>query len=300
MDISYPTRIVTGTYNGILKETVEYYNKLITYLLHIINKEQTEIIIKDVDEHENERQMRLEVLIHATKNNEHPKYEDFDKEFPKFPSYIRRAAEKKAIGIYKSWYSNHLNWELTGKKGAEPRLQYKHDAALTFYNKNAYREDSKKGDNYVQLKLWDGKNWVWTDIPVRRQDVKYINGLGKQYRMSNAPTLTKRGHAWELRFAFKVKLDLADEDEQLETGSHRICAIDLGVNTDATCCIMEPDGTVVARRFINLGAEKDRILNAHKRIRESIVLITTLLSKSSMRLSISLWSILAARLLAST
>ena len=42
MDISYPTRIVTGTYNGILKETVEYYNKLITYLLHVIEKEQTE------------------------------------------------------------------------------------------------------------------------------------------------------------------------------------------------------------------------------------------------------------------
>ena len=102
MDISYPTRIVTGSYNGILKETVEYYNELITYLLHIINKEQTEIIIKDVDEHENERQMRLEALIHATKNNEHPKYEDFDKEFPQLPSYIRRAAEKKAIGIYKS------------------------------------------------------------------------------------------------------------------------------------------------------------------------------------------------------
>ena len=269
MDISYPTRIVTGSYNGILKETVEYYNKLITYLLHVIEKEQTEIIIKDVTEHENERSHRLEALIHATKNNEHPKYEDFDKKFPQFPSYIRRAAEKKAIGIYKSWYTNHLNWEMGGKKVAEPRLQYKHDAALTFYNKNAYREDSEKGKNYVQLKLWDGKNWVWTDLPVRRQDVKYINGLGKQYKISNAPTLTRRGHAWELRFSFKVKLDLADEDEQLETGSHRICAIDLGVNTDATCCIMEPDGTVVARRFINLGAEKDRILNAHKRIREA-------------------------------
>ena len=269
MDISYPTRIVTGSYNGILKETTEYYNKLITYLIHVIEKEQTDIIIKDVEEYENERVMRLEALIHATKNNERPKYEDFDKEFPKFPSYIRRAAEKKAIGIYKSWYTNHLNWELAGKKGAEPRLQYNHDAAFTFYNKNAYREDSKKGENCVQLKLWDGKNWVWTDIPVRRQDVKYINGLGKQYRISNAPTLTRRGHAWELRFSFKVKLDLADEDEQLETGSHRICAIDLGVNTDATCCIMEPDGTAVARRFINLGAEKDRILNAHKRIREA-------------------------------
>ena len=269
MDISYPTRIVTGSYNGILKETVEYYNKLITYLLHVIEKEQTEIIIKDVEEHENERVSRLEALIHATKNNEHPKYEDFDKEFPQFPSYIRRAAEKKAIGIYKSWYSNHLNWELAGKKGTEPRLQYKHDAALTFYHKNAYLENSEKGENYVQLKLWDGKNWVWTDVPVRRQDAKYINGLGKQYKMSNAPTLTRRGRSWELRFAFKVKLDLADENEQLKFGSHRICAIDLGVNTDATCCIMEPDGTVVARRFINLGAEKDRILNAHKRIREA-------------------------------
>ena len=269
MDISYPIKIVTGSYNEILKETTEYYNKLIEYLLHIIEKEQTDIITQDVNKHENERQMRLEALIHATKNNEHPKYEDFDKNFPQFPSYIRRAAEKKAIGIYKSWYTNHLNWEVAGKNGTEPRLQYKHNTAPTFYNKNAYLANSKKGENYVQLKLWNGKKWVWTDIPVRHQDTKYINKLGTQYKMSNAPTLTKRGHAWELRFSFKVKLDLADENEQFKTGTHRICAIDLGVNTDATCCIMEPDGTVVARRFINFGAEKDRILNAHKRIREA-------------------------------
>ena len=41
MDISCPIRIVTGSYNGILKETTQYYNKLIVYLLHIIEKEQT-------------------------------------------------------------------------------------------------------------------------------------------------------------------------------------------------------------------------------------------------------------------
>ena len=93
MDISYPIRIVIGSYNGILKETTQYYNKLIAYLLHVIEKEQTDIIIKDVEEHENEKVSRLETLIHATKNNERPKYEDFDKEFPQFPSYIRRAAE---------------------------------------------------------------------------------------------------------------------------------------------------------------------------------------------------------------
>ena len=46
-------------------------------------------------------------------------------------------------------------------------------------------------------------------------------------------------------------------DENID--NERICAIDLGVNTDATCVIMESDGTVIARKFIKLASEKARL-----------------------------------------
>lgn len=39
----------------------------------------------------------------------------------------------------------------------------------------------------------------------------------------------------------------------------RICAVDLGLNTDAVCSIMTADGTVLARKFINFASEKDHL-----------------------------------------
>ena len=39
----------------------------------------------------------------------------------------------------------------------------------------------------------------------------------------------------------------------------KICAVDLGLNTDATCTIMGQDGTVYARTFISFSKEHDRL-----------------------------------------
>ena len=38
-----------------------------------------------------------------------------------------------------------------------------------------------------------------------------------------------------------------------------ICAVDLGVNNDAVCSVLNSKGTVLARKFINRQAEKDHL-----------------------------------------
>ena len=43
--------------------------------------------------------------------------------------------------------------------------------------------------------------------------------------------------------------------------------MDLGINTDAVCTIMRPDGTILGRKFINFPSDKDRMYRVLGRIR---------------------------------
>lgn len=56
----------------------------------------------------------------------------------------------------------------------------------------------------------------------------------------------------------------------------RILAVDLGINTDATCSVMCIDGTILAREFVNFASDKDQLyhtLNKIKKFNRSMVLI---------------------------
>ena len=66
-----------------------------------------------------------------------------------------------------------------------------------------------------------------------------------------APVLVRRGPHFELCFAVKNDTMLTDA----EIFDTRILAVDLGINTPATCVVMESGGTILARRFYK--AQKD-------------------------------------------
>ena len=44
--------------------------------------------------------------------------------------------------------------------------------------------------------------------------------------------------------------------------------MDLGITTDATCCVLDAHGTVLSRRFISCGREKDQVSRALHRVSE--------------------------------
>lgn len=108
------------------------------------------------------------------------------------------------------------------------------------------------------MKLYQENDWVWVPVKLRKTDIDYINRYWDTCKDKSAPILEKVHKKYYLRFAFKEVVALSETPiaEQV------ICAVDLGINTDAVCSIMKSDGTILARKFIDFASEKDRMVHA--------------------------------------
>ena len=191
-----------------------------------------------------------EKLIHGTKKN-CAKY-PFDTAFPKMPSYLRRAVLQHVLGLVSAAHTR-TERSVTGTE--------KDHYMPVFYRDNMYRKD---GDD-VFLKLYNGKDWVWQKVMLRKTDLAYIRRHWTGVK-EKSPVLVKRYKKWYLQFAFEEKAELAGRPVE----QRRICAVDLGLNTDAVCSIMTADGTVAARKFIGFAAEKDRQWRVLDRVRKKM------------------------------
>ena len=247
---SYPVRLskLTKEQKKQLADTDARFNDAVLWLLPVVEAEWG--VIAATDEAKL-RQSACEALMHKTASHPNPKYPEFDELFPNFPSYYRRAAITAAIGAVSSYKSNYANWEEAGRKGEAPKLGVPHQPA-PFYNSNMFKWE----EGYpVQAKLKvlvDGEStWDWITVDLRLTDVRYIKHHCVEMKRS-APTLRRRGKVWQLNFAFTLNSELTSTP----IGEQRILGVDLGVNTDATVVVMESDGTVVAREFIDFAADK--------------------------------------------
>lgn len=250
---SYKVKI--KNYNNIFIDTVKIYREAVSFFINICDKEW--VILKDLKSLERCREIEKMSLL--TKKNSDPKY-NFNKIFYKMPSYLRRSAINAATGCYSSYYSNLQNWKdnPTVKK---PILQLDRNVMPVLYKDNMY---IRTGETMAKIKIFHKNDWVWLDVELKKQDVKYIQKhckLKKEY----VPTLKKQGKSWYLVFPFSddMKLQKVDIQDQL------VCAVDLGLNNNATCSIMQSDGTVVGRRFINLAIEKDHLYKALNRVNKA-------------------------------
>ena len=240
------------------KETLTVYREAISFLIDCVDKEWNSVVVIQGRNALQRRQSYIEQQIHGTKRRV-ARY-DFDKRFPKFPSYLRRAAISEAIGAVSSYHSNHANWVDNGRKGKEPKLQCDRFSIPTFYNKAMYLTST---DPYtVYLKLYHKKDWVWVPVRLRKTDVKYIRKYWNHVK-SSAPTLERHRNYYCLRFAFTESVTLCKTPIEKQ----RVCAVDLGINTDAVCSIMSYDGTVHARKFIDFPCEKDHLSHVLNRIK---------------------------------
>ena len=128
-----------------------------------------------------------------------------------------------------------------------------------FYKDNMYRKEEDR----VYLKLWDGKDWVWQEVHLKKTDLDYLRKYWSDVK-AKSPVLVKRHKKYFLQFAFEEAVSL----REVPVRKRRICAVDLGINTDAVCSIMTGDGTVAARKFISFAAEKDRQWRVLNRVRK--------------------------------
>ena len=115
-----------------LENSIRIYRDAIHFAIPIVDAHWDEM--KDF-EYSNQRMMYVENLVHSTAKN-YARY-DFDKEFPKFPSYLRRAVLNQALGIVSSYRSNLENWE-KDLKGQAPQLGLTHYAYPADYKKTYF------------------------------------------------------------------------------------------------------------------------------------------------------------------
>lgn len=249
---SYKTKLVNPAYKNDMINTINIYRNAVSYIINVVNSNYEELLTYS----NKNKKTYIEKLIHFTKNNK-PSF-DFDKKFPKFPSYLRRSAIADAIGIVSSYKSNLKNYEeeryiaiSNGKKFKKkaPKLNLKHFKCPAFYNGNMYK---RLNDNSIEIKLFIKNDWKFIKMTLRQTDVNYINKNCYTLKESS-PILCKKGRNFYLSFSFsgEVKLDNTILEEQ------SIVSVDLGINKSAVCSLIKYDGTVLKRLFINQKRNKD-------------------------------------------
>lgn len=238
-----------------LENSINIYREALHFIIPIVNTHWDEM--RDF-EYANQRMVYAEKLVHTTKNNK-ARY-PFDAEFPKFPSYLRRAVLNRAIGIVSSYRSNLANWE---EKKAEleakdeklpqvPRLGTRHFDYPAYYKQNLFRNFNPITQT-IDLKVFKNGDWVYETYTLKTSDCTYYQ-KNLANKKQNVPIIKKKGRRFYATFSYEEKVPLIKE-ENIE----KICSIDLGLGTDATCCIMGADGTVYARKFIHFSEENDRL-----------------------------------------
>lgn len=202
------------------------------------------------------KKTRIEHLIHSTKNRK--AVYNFDQKFYKFPSYLMRAAIAEALGNVQAYMSNIDNWVKNECRGAKPELDRGGHVLPCLYRGNMYKEGF--GDEAC-IKVFRNNDWVWQKIRLNHSDRKYLEKKARGAAVS-APTIVKKHGKYELRFALAKEVELSSK----EIYEQKACAVDLGITTDATCSVMDAHGTVLSRRFINCGREKDQVNRALHRV----------------------------------
>ena len=244
--------------NKLFRQTIKIYNDAVTFCVKVFEENWSDLKILEVGN--KERKGYAEKLIHSTKSNV-AKYPDFDINFHKMPTYLRRAVINTALGHLSSYHSNLSNWEASDTNSKAPTLQTHLNKLPTFYKDNMYLDGCE--DDSVKLKLFVNNDWNWVEVKLKHTDVVSIQKHMKSAKMS-VPTLEKKNKKWFLRFAFEEKVDL----NKTKLEKQHILAVDLGINTDATCSVMNMEGTILAREFINFASVKDQLYHTLNKIKK--------------------------------
>ena len=244
--------------NKLFRQTIKIYNDAISFCVKAFEEHWE--VLETLDTGNKERFAYADALIHSTKSND-ALYPEFDVKFRKMPSYLRFSVINTVLGYLSSYHSNLDNWEFSNTDNKVPTLQTHLNKLPTFYKGNMYLDDCD-GDA-VRLKLFVNNDWNWVEVQLKHTDVISIQRHMQNAKMS-VPTLEKKNKKWFLRFTFeeKVELNKAKLEEQ------RILAVDLGINTDATCSVMNVDGAILAREFINFASDKDQLYHTLNKIKK--------------------------------
>ena len=244
--LAYKVKIKNRAVNKTLDATLDIYREALSFCVEIFDREFDGW--HDLDG--KERNNYLESLIHSTKFNK-AKYPEFDKQFYKFPSYLRRDVIASAMGKVNSYHTNLENDD-------RHNLGVKHREFPNFYKGQQFIRDLEEGKEIYKIKVFKDNTWNWISVNLRKTDLDYLkkhiyNHPDLKQHMS--PKLIKKGRSFYLQFSFQFSTPLCNT----KLNNQRIIAVDLGINSSAVCSAMTADGTVYDRYFSNQSKEKDRL-----------------------------------------
>ena len=195
----------------------------------------------------NSKCFALESLFHPTAKRPSARYSMLDRWLGKMPSYLRRAAIEAAYGLVSSYLSNYSNWldDAARERGSRPpRLGFSNVFPPLY------------GGNMIKL----GADWRSAEIKLLKADGQWafspaLRVKGRLKRLAThatlCPSLILRGSKASLSCPVEVRPVPVQ-------GHHRVCAVDVGINTAATAAIVDLTGTVIARTFLTCGRHNDQ------------------------------------------
>ena len=257
---SYSVRISrSADIRKTLADTAGIYREVVDFFIRVCMAEWAAV---SSCRGQNGKVNTMEALTIKTSRRPSVRY-DFGDAFYKFPSYLRRAAIAEAVGKVSSYKANLANWETAdpvtrGRRPGYPRAGYVYPA---MYRDNMF---VRTGTYTASIKVFTRNTWDWLEIGLRKGDADYLTRHCKS-RRECVPTLQKRGKLWYLDFSFEESITLPDT----QACGRKILAVDLGINSACTCCVMEADGTVTGRTFLKLPEENDRLDRAIGRIKKA-------------------------------
>jgi IS605 OrfB family transposase len=191
----------------------------------------------------------VEGFFHVTKQRPRVRYPVLDRMCGTMPSYLRRAAIEAAYGLVSSYLSNQSNWldDAQRPRGSKPPRLGASNVFPSLYGGNMiligldYRS--------VQIKLL-GADGLWRfSAPLR------VRGRIKRLSPDKAlsPALVQRGAQVSLSCPVALKAPSVIASKHL----HRVCAVDVGINTAVTAAVVSSTGTVIARTFLTCDRHND-------------------------------------------
>jgi len=209
MKIVKTAKLKILTHTQTFDETIKIYNQALSFYIIVCEQEQATVQGKT----SKEKLKYIESITHKTAKNRDIKY-DFDKDFYKFPSYLRRAVIMEALGVIDSHFSRVKNWEEEKEKALSkgkrfhkkvPTINYEPNSFPTLYRDNMWK---KIEDGTAQIKLFKNSDWVWVDINYSTKSLK----SGKNYRFKNFkefnPMLVKKGKKYFLHIPYETSVKL--------------------------------------------------------------------------------------------
>lgn len=241
--------IKTNTVQSVaLTSTLDLYRRYVRDLMVLINARwrtfqyyQGNEIIKSV-----------EGLIHPTSKRPEIKHSYFHHRYYKFPSYLRRVAIMDATGQVRSFHTRFNEWLDSGMKGRPPKLTCATATYPSLYSGQCVKFSAC--GKQAEIKVFKDNDWVWMDFK--------LSGKERFSGKKLSPLLVKKNKKWSLSVPVKMDVTLKQNNDF----SGKVLSVDVGMNTAATCSVVDKSGTVHGRYFINR-SDKDREYRLMNRIR---------------------------------